>query len=385
MGDYTHFLACAFADMGHEVHLLTSLGDLDEDLYPVPTGVRIHRIVNGWTLGQLPGILSRLRQVRPEVVILQYTPHAYNRRGITLAINLLPLAIRVVGHARVVVNFHEIAIPLQGSLTRLLGGLWQRLMAFVTATPAHVVTAISSEWPMRLRAVGVRRPVRVIPVGSNIPLAVLDPGKRELVRKRLGAQSDAMLVASFGSAGPDRDAGLLFEAVARLPGEFRVQLVWIGKAGPLRAKLHDATVKPIWTGPLSHSDLSRTLGACDILALPYIDGVSAKRGTVAAGLQHGLPIVATSGPGSDSFFEHKINIMLAPVNDRSAFADALRQVLASQELRERLSVAARTLYESHFAWRVIAKQVSIAAFGGGEVDATQGEVGPLHRIGAERG
>src|SRR5262245_3156928 len=95
MGDYTHFLACAIAQMGHDAHVVTSTGKRDEQLYPVPDGLLVHRVIRGWTLAQLPRIVIAIRKLQPDAVVLQYTPQAYDRRGITLAINLVPFFLRI--------------------------------------------------------------------------------------------------------------------------------------------------------------------------------------------------------------------------------------------------------------------------------------------------
>src|SRR5215831_20325489 len=88
VGDYTCFLARALAERGNEVAVLTSVGDLDNVLYPLPSGVAVHRLFKSWGVWELSGILKHLREQSPDVLLIQYVPHAFDRRGITFAINL---------------------------------------------------------------------------------------------------------------------------------------------------------------------------------------------------------------------------------------------------------------------------------------------------------
>jgi glycosyltransferase involved in cell wall biosynthesis len=96
-----------------------------------------------------------------------------------------------------------------------------------------------------------------------------------------------------------------------------------------------------------------------VLALS--DGISTKRGSLAAGLLHGLPIIATRGERVDSTFVHGENVYLVPVGDEHALSCALRELAASPELRARLARGARLLHERVFHWDVIARQVASVA------------------------
>src|SRR5215813_5720647 len=82
VGDYTFFLACSLAESGQTVHVLTSEGDLNGELYPLPPNVHVHRIVNSWRMTALPKIISYLRSLQAEILVIQYSPHAFHRRGL---------------------------------------------------------------------------------------------------------------------------------------------------------------------------------------------------------------------------------------------------------------------------------------------------------------
>src|SRR5262249_11350641 len=153
----------------------------------------------------------------------QYVPHAFDRRGITFAINLLPVLTRALGRIRIVSNFHELFIPFDGSLKRSLGALWQRLMAALLAFGSDTITVTTREWRRRLTRLGIRKQVQVIPVGSNVPVAGFEGEGRDNYRKELLHGADGLLVAGFGSLR-DRDFGAVLYGLQKLQCFGRVKL-----------------------------------------------------------------------------------------------------------------------------------------------------------------
>lgn len=355
MGDYTYFLASALAEMGCGVEVLTSVGEPGSGLYPPHLGVEVHRVVKSWGVEGLAQFVAAVRELRSNTILLQYAPHAYGRRGITLGVNLLPAVVRAATRKRVILNFHELFIPFDHVPRRALGALWQRVMAFLIGVSSNSLTAVSAEWPRRLRRVGIRRMVRVIPVGSNIPRADLVPDERERIRMRLGTRRDSLLVGCFGATEPSGDVSILKEVLRKARGQCSLKAVWLGRTGLNTRGLDEDGIT--WTGPLPHPEISRIMSSCDIFVLPFGDGVSTKRTTLAAALLHELPVLSTGGRSVDDVFVHRHNIYLVPSGDSDAMAKGLVELVRSLELRGHLARGARVLYREHFAWGVIARQV----------------------------
>jgi len=346
------------------VQVITSAGLTDQVLYPLASGVCVHRVVKSWGIGGLSAIVRVVRGLDCEALVIQYAPHSFDRRGITFGINLLPWLVRFRTSARIILNFHELYIPFDPSPKRCLGALWQRAMAFLMAAGSHTLAATSSEWPRRLRRVGVWKPIRVIPVGSNIPRASVSDEEIKAIRTRLGANGATLLVGCFGSAGPHRDVDLLRAAVRALGREQPCKLIWVGKSradepssGQItRSFLDDGDI--VWTGPLPHPEVSRIMTACHLFVLPFTDGVSTRRSTVAAALLHGLPLLTTRGKRLDEMFLHCENLYVVPVGDAHGFARGLLELARCPTLRARLAQCGRVLHDSRFAWGEIARQVA---------------------------
>src|SRR5205823_9099897 len=141
-------------------------------------------------------------------------------------------------------------------------------------------------------------------VGSNIPLATLEGQDRVRLRRQLLGDSEGFLVAGFG-ARHDRDITGALYALGRLKRERPAKLVWIGGGSASEQerlsigeamRLNGLEENDVhWTGQLPHSNVSNLLSVCDLMMLPFVDGISTRRGSAAAALQHGLPLLTTRG------------------------------------------------------------------------------------------
>lgn len=370
VGDYTYSLACGLARGGHEVDVLTAVGELDESLNPLPSKVRVHRVIPTWGVNGLPNILTNIRLLRPDLLLIQYAPTAYDRRGITFAVNLLPALVRTTSRIRVITNFHELYTPFGGSVKHNLRALWQRAVVLLMASGSHVLSATAREWQQSLRRIGIRRRIHLVPVGSNIPLAMISDQERSCLRNRLLSGSDGLLLAGFG-ARHDRDIPALLYGLGQLKKLGPAKLVWIGGGIPVQQHMVNIEVAIgdngldeddiEWTGVLPHPEVSRLLSACDLMLLPFVDGVSSRRTSAVAALQHGLPLLTTRSTVPEPWYVHGENMYLLPVGDRQALADGLVHLARKPELRARLAQGGRELYRVRFAWDVIAQQVASLA------------------------
>jgi glycosyltransferase involved in cell wall biosynthesis len=324
-------------------------------------------VISTWGTSGLPDIVRHVRNVDPEALVVQYTPHAFDRRGITFAINVAPAIVRVRGRIQVVTNFHEMYIPFGRSLKHDLGALWQRAAALSLVAGSTKLSVTSTEWQRRLEWMGISKRIQVIPVGSNIPLATITEEDRAHLRSQVLGGRDGFLVASFG-ARHDRDLPAVLYGLAQLKREHVAKLIWIGGGSPSeqdRIGIEKAmereriTKDDIELAPnLSHPEVSRLLSICDVMMLPFIDGVSTRRTSAVAALQHRLPLLTTHSPKEEPFFVHGRNVYSVPAGDRQALANGLMDLAGKPDLRSRLREGAQRTYEAHFTWSAIAEQVS---------------------------
>jgi glycosyltransferase involved in cell wall biosynthesis len=142
-------------------------------------------------------------------------------------------------------------------------------------------------------------------------------------------------------------------AAARKGGKSDPVLLSVGPDGAdLKAQLPDHQV--IDAGRLAAEDVSRHLQAMDLHLTPFIDGVSTRRGSFMAGLQHGVPTLGTHGPLTDEILVRADGdaVRLCSIDDPSAYGHAAVALFGAPDLRHRLGEHGQRLYRHHFDFDV---------------------------------
>lgn len=241
---------------------------------------------------------QRLRRERPQGVILQYSVFEYSHRGVPIYVPRVLGALRSAG-APVLCLIHEAVYPWR--LGGLRGKVWaasQRLamIEVMRACAAALVTAdFRAQW-LSSRAWLPQRPVAMAPVYSNLP-APREGAELARTGERLGL---------FGYAYEGADFALALDALQRVRRSHGgVRLALLGSPGgesPAAAAWREAAATRglaqalSFTGTLAPQELSDALAACDVLLSIAGAGPSSRKGTFAAALASGAPVVALDGP-----------------------------------------------------------------------------------------
>jgi glycosyltransferase involved in cell wall biosynthesis len=97
----------------------------------------------------------------------------------------------------------------------------------------------------------------------------------------------------------------------------------------------------------------------DLYLAPFVAGVSTRRGSFMAALQHGVPTVATAGAQTDPILHRNDGnaFVLRPETDVDAFAEIAFALQNDPDRRRQIGRAARRLYRNEFDWTVLARRV----------------------------
>lgn len=355
VGDYTQRLAQHLTIAGHEVITLTSVKghwqlwratSRGDEALAAPRGRASWRLVAAGRLAQV------VRLIRPQWCHIQYQTGAYQ---LQIGVNVLPLLLRRTEIATAI-TYHDLLPPY---LFPKAGPVRN----WVTLLPARAATAVIATNPedeATLRAAGLQP--RLIPIGANIEPTQSSAHDRAVERTRLGITADEALIGYFGLLSPGKGVDLLIDLVAQHP---RWRLLIIGGAAttPTDRAYAEAVQqrlardglrhRVIITGHLPAAQVSAYLSACDVIALPFRDGASLRRGSLLAALAHGCAIVTTP-PASAATAAALAGAVQFAAAQPDSFAAAIEMVLQSAVMRDRLSEAARAVAR-RFAWPTIAQ------------------------------
>jgi glycosyltransferase involved in cell wall biosynthesis len=354
IADYTRSVAGGLARSGAEVHVWCP--DAEGEAPAEEPGVAVHRILGRRSRADLARLGAELDTFAPpRRLLVQYATNPWGFRGANVGFCRWLVRRRRLGDdIRTMV--HEAFYPwkLRDRPTRWVLAAAHRLMLRSLLAASSRVYYSMPYWEPRLRAYEPRprRPMVWLPIPSSVPL-VAGPAGVAALRQRL-APGGRLIVGNFGTYGPDLRAQLHRILAPLLTNHTdRVGLL-IGRGGrvladELRAAHPGLADRLVATGGLPAGALSLYLQVCDVLVQPYEFGVSSRRSTVMAGLEHGLPIATSFGYVTEPIWAESGCVALAPCDDPPALVQAAEGLLADRGASARLGARAREVYDRHFA------------------------------------
>lgn len=310
--------------------------------------------VGAWTraLGE------ELARARPDAVLLHYASFGYSHRGVPIHLRPTLAAVRRA-RAPMLAFMHELTYPW--SRRELRANVWaltQRLAlaAIVRASDSVVVTMDRRERWLASRRWLARRPLACAPVFSNLPAAravAPEPG----------------LLGLFGYAYAGVRLELVLDALGLLRGGgVAARLVLLGSPGEdsphsrrWRAAADERGLGALlrFSGVLPAQELADAIAGCEVLLSAAWQGPTSSRGSLAASLASGRPLVALDGPRTWAELGEQGAARLVEPN-ASALARALGEVLADGELRASLQARGRAFYESRMSLAHSAELTALA-------------------------
>lgn len=359
VGGFTRILSLHLASQGHTLHILASSGAVEDDS-------SLHLTINesGWRFGCWNVVNRWARANALEIVNLQYQTAAF---GMSPWIHFIPERVKA---APVVTTFHDLRYPY---LFPKAGALRTWIVRHLAHASAGVI-ATNHEDAAQLEQHASHA---LIPIGSNIlhTPSALQPAWHE----RAGAQKDDYLIAFFGLLNRSKGLDTLLGALVALRAQHvPARLMVIGGTGAsdptnavyaeqletLVSRLHVREYVH-FTGYLDEGTVSQYLTAADVVALPFADGASYRRGSLMAAIHYGCAIVTTQPAVPITTFRDGENMRLVPRQDEAALTKALAELYRDEPLRTRLRTGATALADT-FRWETIARDT--AAFFGRVVE-----------------
>ncbi len=295
--------------------------------------------VRAWTRR----LALELDESPPDAVLLHYSVFSYSHRGLPLFVHPTLAALHS-SRIPLVAMMHELAYPWRYADWR--GDVWaltQRalLIDVMRASTAAIVTADARAQWLASRPWLPNRRVLVAPVFSNLPPPAGVP-PRDRSRQVIGL---------FGYSYQGAAVSVVLDAIRLLHdrgGDVQLRLLGApGRSSSAGEAWLTAAGTRALTGALSFSEalpaqaLSNALAACDVLLFGDTAGPSSRKGTLAASLASGRPVVALDGRNRwPKLVEAKAACVVQPTP--RALADAIHALLADEQRRETLGARGRS-------------------------------------------
>jgi glycosyltransferase involved in cell wall biosynthesis len=355
VGAYTAILAQALANAGHRVRICTRTAansPLADD-----SNIQIDSIITRWDWRALYQVRTWVQAQQLGVVNIQFQTAAFD---MSPWIHFLPAVLRPTP---VVTTFHDLRVPY---LFPKAGKLRDWIVRQLAKRSTGVIVT-NHEDEQRLSDL----PYRVlIPIGSNILKDLSGSFNKSRWRQQAGASEQDFLIGYFGLANHTKGLDTLITALSNLRSQgILAKLVMIGSvagssdptnrmfADQLNAHIDQSGMRPFihQTGFVDEHEVGAYLTAADVVALPFRDGASFRRGSLMAPIHYGCAIVTTTPAIAVPEFQDRQNMLLVRVDDVSELTEGLRQVYESPALRVQLKRGALAL-KPLFDWEQIAQQ-----------------------------
>ena len=371
VSDYTEQVALALAAEGDDVHVWCPACSGEQAL---ASGVSVHRELGSITRADVRRVGELLdRYPAPRRILVQWVPTGYGYRAMNLPFCWWVWE-RASRHGdRVEIMLHEPFLDLRtGTIRQRAVALVHRLLTIILLRAATRVWMSIPAWEpcWRPYALGRRIPFQWLPIPSNVPVAN-HPRRAQELRHRYAP--DGALIGHFGTYGTVTSVlEPILCALGNDPVPQTILLMGIGSQ-----EYRDAFIRRqpqlsgriLATGALCAEDLSCHIAACDLMIQPYPDGVSSRRTSFMAGLNHGKVVITTAGAATEEIWAATGAAPMAPAGDTAGFADLARRYRDNAALRAQTAAAARRTYQDRFDVRhVIAKlraAEEVRSFGSG--------------------
>jgi glycosyltransferase involved in cell wall biosynthesis len=335
---------------GHSVHVITrAISGLARD--ESVDGVTIHRWVETSRRGPLfavsfvSGVVRALRRLRSDYDLIHTHQGLWESISCGIARPLLRGAPTLIQPASS--GYYGEA----EEMARTKGFRLLRPAALNNTAFAAISADIERQW----LDLGVP-PARMVRMASGVDAETFRPGP-SAVDGELPSRPRAVFT---GRLHPQKNLDLLLDIWPEVSARTGASLMLVGD-GPERERLAGKAVelrvadRVHFTGPVPSP--AEHLRAADVFVLPSVaEGMS---NSLLEAMATGLPCLASEiGGNTDLLGPHQAGLLLA--DDRSAWTEALIQVLSDRDLAARLGTAARRRIDEEFALpRVVDRYIEL--------------------------
>jgi glycosyltransferase involved in cell wall biosynthesis len=304
-----------------------------------------------WDKLGLAFLLEELGKTDIDHVVMQFTPLLFNN-GRTDSEALLNFWAHCSRNWTTSLVVHETYFRVWWHPQSWIKGTLEKALLRKMVEQAHFVFTASQPLLEEMRRWGSNNSRKShLLIGSNFPYAEV---QRTKARSRFGIPSDEVILLLFGGGNSLKWMTPHVHATDALLRAEGVKASWV-LLGGIPDSWFRFRLPVVSPGRLSAEELSFRLQASDVFLMPHYAGLSAKRGTLMAAMQHGLPVIGTETPMTDAMWRQLQGIILHPRRDSIRFSRSVLDLARNGEARLAMGESNQDFFNRFFTWPVIAE------------------------------
>lgn len=257
----------------------------------------------------------------------------------------------------VVVTVHDVESFSKGGRSRVLAKIAYSLCARLV-----VHNAVSERELRSLVGTGCER-VRVVPHGSYIGLVPPVSTKGDS-RQHLGIPGNSNVVLFFGQIKTVKGLDVLIRAFSRVQSTMDSCVlliagkVWKDDFSGYQALIEQAGLSErvaLHIRYIDDEEIPMFYGAADVVVLPYRKIYQS--GVLLMAMSLGVPVVTSDLPGMTEIVRDQVNGYLFRSEDVDHLAEVLSHAVGDEERRTEMTIHAKELMESEYAWSSIGRRL----------------------------
>lgn len=358
VGDYSNNLAEVLS-RNNKVFVVTKEDISGKTDYEDSQNFQVFREIHKWNF--LSGLVAfkKIRKLKPDVVLLQYTNGFKDGFGLPFGI-MFVVTLLSIYRIKLITTFHEIGVRTEDNFIK---GVLERIIAlFIGLVSNKIVTSIS-EYARFFKFFNYKTSIISIP--SNIhdfDISNLDIENFKILNNSVGK----ITLCTFGF----RLKGLasLLNAVRKLKqSNVNVILFLIGgfsKENDRKIKDwltdYDIIDNVIITGYLGQFDVIKYIKSSDYFVLIEQDyGISLKSGSLATAFMAGIPIISNKGKYTSPELMDRENILFFNTIELQSIENAVQYLINNSELSKKLKKNSKTFYKTNLSWDVVLNKYNL--------------------------
>lgn len=341
--DYSFILA---NNLSAQKNLNTTLITNKNDFHIKESAFSTDTFITKWNFCETVKLAYYLRNNKFDVASIQLVGWMYGRYGCPLPLAILTVLLRLF-RIKIVLTAHELYVPMVNWRWKILGIL-QRIAFFAIAINASAVIVPVEKWQKLLQQNLLLRnkEIRCIPIFSNIE----KHAEKLLTRESLGIKKSDFVITVFSPNG----SGKMMENIIKVFNQLKISYpnILLCMIGCEKKRKRNGIIS-IKQSP--ESEISNILSLSDAYFCPFMDGVSARRGSLIAAMQHGLPIVTTKGEATDDFL-YNSPIAMTEINDTNKMIAEIQKMIIDPKYRVEVGKKTKEFYDKNFGIGIVVSE-----------------------------